>query len=120
MPSIILLSVWKNFGYNMLVFLAGLQAIPEEVYEAGALDGAARRWVGPRRPGADRGARRPGGGDAVDDPALGLEDLRLQHAGLPRRAPGDPRGALRGRGPRRRRRLAPVPPRHPADARADV
>jgi multiple sugar transport system permease protein len=40
MPAIILLSVWKNFGYNMLVFLAGLQAIPEELYEAAALDGA--------------------------------------------------------------------------------
>jgi multiple sugar transport system permease protein len=40
MPSIILVSVWKNFGYNMLVFLAGLQAIPEELYEAAALDGA--------------------------------------------------------------------------------
>ncbi|MES2123260.1 MAG: sugar ABC transporter permease [Gemmatimonadota bacterium] len=40
MPSLILLSVWKNFGYNMLVFLAGLQAIPEELYEAAALDGA--------------------------------------------------------------------------------
>ncbi|MGQ0702979.1 MAG: carbohydrate ABC transporter permease [Gemmatimonadales bacterium] len=40
MPAIILLSVWKNFGYNMLVFLAGLQAIPEELYEAAAVDGA--------------------------------------------------------------------------------
>ena len=40
MPSIILLSVWKNFGYNMLVFLAGLTSIPEELYEAAALDGA--------------------------------------------------------------------------------
>ncbi len=40
MPSIILLSVWKNFGYNMLVFLAGLASIPEELYEAAALDGA--------------------------------------------------------------------------------
>lgn len=40
MPSIILLSVWKNFGYNMLVFLAGLQSIPEELYEAASLDGA--------------------------------------------------------------------------------
>jgi multiple sugar transport system permease protein len=40
MPSIILLSVWKNFGYNMLIFLAGLQSIPEELYEAAALDGA--------------------------------------------------------------------------------
>jgi multiple sugar transport system permease protein len=40
MPALILLSVWKNFGYNMLVFLAGLQSIPEELYEAAALDGA--------------------------------------------------------------------------------
>jgi multiple sugar transport system permease protein len=40
MPAIILLSVWKNFGYNMLVFLAGLQSIPEELYEAAQLDGA--------------------------------------------------------------------------------
>jgi len=40
MPSIIILSVWKNFGYNMLVFLAGLQSIPEELYEAASLDGA--------------------------------------------------------------------------------
>ncbi len=40
MPSLILLSVWKNFGYNMLVFLAGLQSIPDELYEAASLDGA--------------------------------------------------------------------------------
>lgn len=40
MPAIILLSVWKNFGYNMLIFLAGLQSIPEELYEAASLDGA--------------------------------------------------------------------------------
>lgn len=40
MPAIILLTVWKNFGYNMLIFLAGLQAIPEELYEAAAIDGA--------------------------------------------------------------------------------
>ncbi len=40
MPAIILLSVWKNFGYNMLIFLAGLQNIPESLYEAAALDGA--------------------------------------------------------------------------------
>ncbi len=40
MPAIILMSVWKNFGYNMLVFLAGLQTIPEELYEAADLDGA--------------------------------------------------------------------------------
>ena len=40
MPAIILLAVWKNFGYNMLIFIAGLQAIPEELYEAAELDGA--------------------------------------------------------------------------------
>lgn len=40
MPAIILLAVWKNFGYNMLIFVAGLQAIPAELYEAAALDGA--------------------------------------------------------------------------------
>jgi len=32
--------VWKNFGYNMLILLAGLQAIPEELYEAARIDGA--------------------------------------------------------------------------------
>ncbi len=40
MPAIILVSVWKNFGYNMLVFLAGLQLIPDELLEAAELDGA--------------------------------------------------------------------------------
>ena len=40
MPAIILLAVWKNFGYAMLIFIAGLQAIPEELYEAAHLDGA--------------------------------------------------------------------------------
>jgi multiple sugar transport system permease protein len=38
--AIILMSVWKNFGYNMLIFIAGLQSIPEELYEAAQLDGA--------------------------------------------------------------------------------
>ena len=40
MPAIILLAIWKNFGYAMIVFFAGLQAIPETVYEAARLDGA--------------------------------------------------------------------------------
>jgi multiple sugar transport system permease protein len=40
MPAIILMAVWKNFGYNMLIFIAGLQNIPEELYEAAYLDGA--------------------------------------------------------------------------------
>jgi multiple sugar transport system permease protein len=42
MPAIILLSVWKNFGYNMLILLAGLRAIPEDLYEAARIDGASR------------------------------------------------------------------------------
>lgn len=40
MPSIILMSVWKNFGYNMIIFIAGLQNIPEELYEAANIEGA--------------------------------------------------------------------------------
>ncbi len=43
MPAIILLAVWKNFGYNMVVFLAGLQNIPVTLYEAARIDGAG--WV---------------------------------------------------------------------------
>ena len=40
MPAIIAMSVWKNFGFNMVIFVAGLQAIPERLYEAASLDGA--------------------------------------------------------------------------------
>ena len=40
MPAIILLAVWRNFGYNMLIFVAGLQRIPAQLYEAAELDGA--------------------------------------------------------------------------------
>jgi multiple sugar transport system permease protein len=40
MPSLILLAVWKNFGFNMVIFVAGLQAIPERLYEAARIDGA--------------------------------------------------------------------------------
>ncbi|HKA43189.1 MAG TPA: sugar ABC transporter permease [Burkholderiales bacterium] len=40
MPTIILFAAWKNFGYNMVIFLANLQAIPEELYEAARIDGA--------------------------------------------------------------------------------
>lgn len=40
MPALIILAVWKNFGYYMMIFLAGLQAIPEYLYEAARLDGA--------------------------------------------------------------------------------
>jgi multiple sugar transport system permease protein len=40
MPAIILLAVWKNFGYNMVIFIAGLQNVPEYLYEAATVDGA--------------------------------------------------------------------------------
>ena len=40
MPTLILFAAWKNFGYNMILFLAGLQAIPRELYEAARIDGA--------------------------------------------------------------------------------
>jgi len=43
MPTIILFAGWKNFGYNMIIFLAGLQSIPEDLYEAARIDGASRR-----------------------------------------------------------------------------
>ncbi len=40
MPAIILFSAWKNFGYNMIILLAALQAIPRDLYEAARVDGA--------------------------------------------------------------------------------
>jgi multiple sugar transport system permease protein len=40
MPSIIILSIWKNFGYNMIIFIAGLQNIPGDLYEAAEIEGA--------------------------------------------------------------------------------
>ena len=40
MPALILMAVWKNFGFNMIVFIAGLQSIPRRLYEAAMLDGA--------------------------------------------------------------------------------
>jgi len=40
MPAIILFAVWKSFGYNMVILLAGLQSIPRELYEAARVDGA--------------------------------------------------------------------------------
>src|SRR5260221_8888698 len=38
--SIILLAGWRRFGYSMMIFFAGLQTIPEELYEAARIDGA--------------------------------------------------------------------------------
>lgn len=40
MLSIAILSIWKNAGYNMIIFLAGLQGIPTYLYEAAEIDGA--------------------------------------------------------------------------------
>src|SRR3546814_16596350 len=40
MPAIVIFAVWKNFGYNMIILLAGLQSIPDELYEAARIDGA--------------------------------------------------------------------------------
>ena len=40
MPSIIIMSVWKNMGLNMVIYLAGLQGIPPHLYEAAEIDGA--------------------------------------------------------------------------------
>lgn len=40
MPAIIIMSIWKQLGYNMVIFLAGLQGIPTSYYEAAKIDGA--------------------------------------------------------------------------------
>jgi multiple sugar transport system permease protein len=40
MPALIILGLWKGFGYNMVLFLAGLQGIPVTLYEAAMIDGA--------------------------------------------------------------------------------
>lgn len=44
LPSITVMAAWRNFGFLMVVFLAGLQAIPVQLYEAARLDGAGR-WA---------------------------------------------------------------------------
>jgi multiple sugar transport system permease protein len=47
MPALIIMAVWGSLGYNMIVFLAGLQGISQELYEAASIDGAgtmARFW----------------------------------------------------------------------------
>jgi multiple sugar transport system permease protein/sn-glycerol 3-phosphate transport system permease protein len=40
MPALLIVYVWKNFGYAVVVYLAGLQGIPRELYEAAIVDGA--------------------------------------------------------------------------------
>ena len=44
MPSIVLMSVWQGLGTSVIIFLAGLQGIPQEYYDAAAVDGAGR-WA---------------------------------------------------------------------------
>ena len=48
MPALVLMAVWKNFGYGMVLFVAGIQAIPESLYEAARIDGAGA-WTQFRR-----------------------------------------------------------------------
>ncbi|MCG7972688.1 MAG: sugar ABC transporter permease [Candidatus Thiodiazotropha taylori] len=43
LPAIMLTSIWQGTGFQMVILLAGLQAIPVELYEAAAIDGAGRR-----------------------------------------------------------------------------
>jgi multiple sugar transport system permease protein len=44
MPAVILMTLWKQAGYNMILFLAGLQGIPDLYYEAAAIDGIRSGW----------------------------------------------------------------------------
>jgi ABC-type sugar transport system permease subunit len=41
--SVMIMSIWKTVGWNMVILLAGLQGIPNEIYEAAAVDGS-NRW----------------------------------------------------------------------------
>ncbi|ODB95202.1 ABC transporter permease [Candidatus Thiodiazotropha endoloripes] len=43
LPAIMLTSIWQGTGFQMVILLAGLQAVPAELYEAAAIDGAGRR-----------------------------------------------------------------------------
>ncbi|MDQ1301693.1 MAG: Sugar transporter permease [Chloroflexota bacterium] len=43
LPAIMIVAVWKGLGYNMVIFLAGLQGVPRELHEAAKIDGA-NRW----------------------------------------------------------------------------
>ncbi|NBE97820.1 sugar ABC transporter permease [Nonomuraea sp. KC401] len=40
--ALVVVGVWSSMGYNLIIFLAGMQAIPKELYEAAAMDGASR------------------------------------------------------------------------------
>ncbi|MDO1582670.1 carbohydrate ABC transporter permease [Rhizobium oryzicola] len=45
MPALILMAIWRDFGTAMIIYLAGLQDIPKDIYEAARLDGAGRRDI---------------------------------------------------------------------------
>lgn len=42
LPTVALFWIWKNIGYNVVIFLAGLQGIPKSLYEAASIDGASK------------------------------------------------------------------------------
>jgi multiple sugar transport system permease protein len=42
MPALVIIAIWKSLGFSMVIWLAGLQAIPQELQEAAALDGAGK------------------------------------------------------------------------------
>jgi multiple sugar transport system permease protein len=42
MPSIIVMTVWRSFGYSMIILIAGIQSIPQSYYEAAQIDGASK------------------------------------------------------------------------------
>ncbi len=43
LPALAIVAIWKQVGFQMLIFLAGLQSIPQNLYEAASIDGASRR-----------------------------------------------------------------------------
>ena len=44
MPAVIIVYIWKNVGFSTVIYLAGLQAIPKDLYEAARIDGAGVLW----------------------------------------------------------------------------
>ncbi len=44
MPAVIIVYIWKNLGFTAVIYLAGLQAIPRDLYEAAKIDGAGPLW----------------------------------------------------------------------------
>ena len=67
MPSIIAMAAWRNLGLAMIVFLAGLQTIPAQLYEAAAIDGAGRWQAFRQRDAAPAAPDHPLPGRDHDD-----------------------------------------------------